>query len=390
MANHIRPVSNMTFSKSNNLPVANPNPKPNANENPNSNTNPKKHYLRPKKIDRMSNRAIEEIIKKNERLEEENTMLKNEVNILKAGVNGRMLLPEDFFVTDTAVQVCMDNFVNKVSIDTGTQTMVDDAVSGTDMGVQVSMDNFVKKTMHVLVDTGTQTQTMVDNTVSETDMEAEVSLENEASKAVHVSIDSETETVFADAQNVVWVKDAAVQAMISVSDIGTMTIAEHEVRETGHAVEVNQAAAKVDNNILLDLLPWLQVVREKDDFFNLERQLIFDETLQDDLISTAAVAIKSPDETNFLKCLLARVFSPDFFVNTLAFNARGKKVQFKGTITLRCFAVAMMRKFEKEKKQKEKKQEEEEETIEKFKNKIQAFVTDFKVLVKRNPNNWPQ
>lgn len=48
--------------------------------------------------------------------------------------------------------------------------------------------------------------------------------------------------------------------------------------------------------------------------------------------------MKTPDEYNFMKYFVARLFSRDFFVNTIGFNASGKKVQFKGTIIFRCFA----------------------------------------------------
>lgn len=36
----------------------------------------------------------------------------------------------------------------------------------------------------------------------------------------------------------------------------------------------------------------------------------------------------------------------------------------------------------------EEKDEDNEELIEMYKSKIQLFMTDFKLLVKRNPNNW--
>lgn len=55
-------------------------------------------------------------------------------------------------------------------------------------------------------------------------------------------------------------------------------------------------------------------------------------------VLTSAEKIKAPDEAIFMKYFVARVFDPDFFVDTLAFNAREKKVQFKNTVLLRCFA----------------------------------------------------
>ncbi|KAG4073212.1 hypothetical protein HA402_005747 [Bradysia odoriphaga] len=95
----------------------------------------------------------------------------------------------------------------------------------------------------------------------------------------------ERQPIVADVQNVIWIEDAAVQTMVCASDIGTLTVDNYEFREKGNAVEIIQTATKMDNKILFDLLPWLQVVRQKYDFFNLERQLIFDETLQDDVVT---------------------------------------------------------------------------------------------------------
>lgn len=48
--------------------------------------------------------------------------------------------------------------------------------------------------------------------------------------------------------------------------------------------------------------------------------------------------INAPDEDTFMKWFLGRLFTRNFFVNTIAFNARKDKVQFKNTVVLHCFA----------------------------------------------------
>lgn len=56
------------------------------------------------------------------------------------------------------------------------------------------------------------------------------------------------------------------------------------------------------------------------------------------LISTMTEDINAPDEDYFMKWFLARIFTRNFFVDLIGFNARGAKVQFKNTVLLRCFA----------------------------------------------------
>lgn len=51
-----------------------------------------------------------------------------------------------------------------------------------------------------------------------------------------------------------------------------------------------------------------------------------------------AEKIMAPDEENFMKYFIARIFTQNFFVHTLKFNARGTGVQFKNTVVLHCFA----------------------------------------------------
>lgn len=129
--------------------------------------------------------------------------------------------------------------------------------------------------------------------------------------------------------------------------------------------------------------------------------------------------IMAPDEENFMKYYVSRIFTLKFFVDSLKFNARATKVQFKNTLVLRCFAgeserillkkffkkisfsdflvVSMMRKFEKPDPDidaagsediVEKSAAELEDIIENYKTKIQNFITDYRLLVKRNANNW--
>lgn len=110
--------------------------------------------------------------------------------------------------------------------------------------------------------------------------------------------------------------------------------------------------------------------------------------------------INVPDMDLYMKRYIKKLFTIECFLNKITFNGRGNTINLKHSVILHCFAgncfnlllivclrssislVSMVRKFESVQTNKD------DEKILIYKKKIQDYISTFKFLCNRNPNNW--